>query len=272
MGRDDVVPLAEGLHDDLPVRGDLLHGMELDAPLGEVEVREVLDQLGGVGVERLGAEVEVDEHPARPAGDLGFGQRCAVRGVDHLREVPLAWQLGELALERPAPAVEGATEAGHPAIVDTELRAPVQAGVVVSPDRAVGGAGHDQRLVGDVVDDVVAGLRDLILVTGHLPRAGPEVRGLERGELRGRVPALRHVRLTLEDVGLVLQRDRDLAGVVGEHLLEARTGATRLARAVLGAGHRGLLVAASADTLGTAGPARPARAGVRESGGGTGTG
>ncbi len=182
VGGDDVVTLAERLHADLPVRRDLLGRPERAVTTGHVEVAvEVLDQLVGVGLERLWVLGHVDEHEALPRRDSGLGQ-TRVGLLPHLREVPLCRQLDEVAVEIPLPPVERAAERRHATVVGPQLRTAMQARVVERLDRSVLGAGHDQRLVGDVVHDVVARVLQVDLHARHLPRVGPEVLVLECGE------------------------------------------------------------------------------------------
>ena len=158
MGGDDVVRLGEGLHHHLPVGRHLLHGVERHVALLEIELREVLDEYSGVALERFGGRVEVHHHEALPDGHLGLGQVAPSRVAGHVREVPFARQVGQVAVDVPRPGVERAAERGHPAVVGAQFGAAVQAGVVERADLPVGAAGDQQRLVAHVVHHVTAGL------------------------------------------------------------------------------------------------------------------
>ena len=193
--------------------GHLLDGVRGAEALIEVEgLAEVLDELRRVGLEGLGGGIHVDEHETGPGGHLGLGQ--AGQGIaPDLREVPLGGEVDEGALVVPGPAVERALERRRLAALDPQLRAPVQAAVVVRLDRPVVQAADQQRLVGDVVDRVVAGLGDVDLHATELPGARPEVLVLELGERRRRVAAAGHVGEALVVPLVVEERRRYRAGV-----------------------------------------------------------
>ena len=167
VGRHDVVRLHERFLARLPVDPhDLLDVGDLDSPFERVG-GEVIVEPGEMLGERSGVGVGVDEHETVPRVDSRLGQR--VVGGGDAREVPLARDLLERAVEVPGPSVERAAQLlGAVAVRFTEPAAAVQAGVAEGLD-AVGGAHDQERHVGDLVDVVVADVRDLLRETGELP-------------------------------------------------------------------------------------------------------
>ena len=87
----------------------------------------------------------------------------------------------------------GAAEVLHPARAGAQLRAAMEAGVVERADLVGRGADDDERPVGDLVDDRVADLGDLLLAARHLPGAAPDVLDLEPVELRVEVAGRREL-------------------------------------------------------------------------------
>ena len=94
---------------------------------------------------------------------------------------------------------------------------------------------------------MLAGLGDVLLAAGDLPRVPPHVLGLERSELGRGVAGLGQVLGARVHVGVVAQCNGHRTGVAVHHLLNARpvaAGLTGLAGsgAVLDRGHRGSLL------------------------------
>src|SRR5690606_23675033 len=82
----------------------------------------------------------------------------------------------------------------HPAPTLGEAGAPVAAGVVVGPDRALRLADDQHRPVADAVLDVVADAGELLEPARHEPRAGEQQLELEPEVVDVEVAALRDER------------------------------------------------------------------------------
>src|SRR5439155_6814419 len=74
-----------------------------------------------------------------------------------------------------APAVEGTDELFHSAGTFDEHRAAMRADIVKRPDLLGAGADDDDRIIENVVHDIVAGLGDLLQAAGDLPDLRPEM-------------------------------------------------------------------------------------------------
>lgn len=136
-----------------------------------------------------------------------------VRVLD-LREVPLAGVVDELTVERPREPVERADESGDPTSLVAQRGPAVETRVEIGLDLRGCRAYDDQRVVGDVVDDVITDDRDVLFAAGDLPDLAPDVLDLEAMPLR-RVVALAvdvSVALVFPRLDEVLGRGRD--GVV----------------------------------------------------------
>ena len=181
VGRHHVVRLHERFLAGLPVdTHDLLDVSHLH-PLLERVLGEVLVEPGEVFTQRCGVAIGIDEHEAVPRVDERLGERGV--GGAHAREVPLAGDLLQRSVEVPRPAVECAPQVLRALAVGlAQQAAAVQAGVAVGLD-AIGGAHDEERQVGDLVHVIVADLGDLLLETGQLPDATPQLLDLERMEL-----------------------------------------------------------------------------------------
>ena len=158
-----------------------------------------------------------------------WGRRYS--SVCHVREVPLARQVDEFAVEVPRPSVERTAQLRAVAGGGRRLQlgAAVQAGVVERPDRAVRSTHHDGRPVTDVVDVVVARLRDVFLATCPLPGTRPHVLVLGCGVARRGELLVRHIGVTFELVRLHQQLRGRRRRVAEDEIPCARAGAARLA-------------------------------------------
>src|SRR5579883_2906521 len=88
----------------------------------------------------------------------------------------LARRTDELAVDAEAPAVVRAGKAaGVALVVAANLHAAVRAGVQQHVDRHVRVAREDHALLAHAGDEVVAGVRDLALVTNEQPGAGEDL-------------------------------------------------------------------------------------------------
>ena len=76
-------------------------------------------------------------------------------------------------------------------------------------------------MVGDVVDDVVADLGDVLLAAGHLPDPGPEPLLLELVAGARQVVVLRHVGQPVQVGALLAQEVGDAMRVLVEKVLPA---------------------------------------------------
>ena len=168
----------EGLHErflrDLPVHPHGLGDVDarvavLQRPAGE-EGGQVAEVVG----EGFAIEIGIDEDEAAPRPDAHLRQ--LELGRFDLREVPSARDALELAVQRPAEAVERALELLDPAASVAQGAPPMQAGVDVSLDPVRPGLGtHQQdRGVADVVDLGVADLGKHLLAAGELPHPRPQ--------------------------------------------------------------------------------------------------
>src|SRR5918994_3007087 len=81
-------------------------------------------------------------------------------------EVPAGGDVGQRAVERPGEAVERAAHLGAATVVVLELAAAVEAGVGEGSDRPVTAPNDEERELGQLVHDVVAGLGDVLLAAG----------------------------------------------------------------------------------------------------------
>ena len=179
-----VQALVVVLDDDLPVRLDLVHDPHADPELVELEPLEHHQALGALAhllaqrPRRIAREVHEDEagerldvepvqREARPVEELVL---LDVRGAD------------ELAVEVVDPAVVRAGErladvAGRGLVVE-ELRPAVAADVVEALELAAERVGDEDGLAGEVPDDVVAGLGQLLGAADADPVAPPDLLAL----------------------------------------------------------------------------------------------
>ena len=183
MGGDDVHRLHERLLGDLPVAAQHLRHVDLDEAVLERPPGEVVVELADVLRQRRRRRVGVDEHEPAPGRDLHLAQAPVGRILD-LREVPRARDVQQRPVDLPAEAVERAAELRRPAAaLGPQQAAAVQAHVVERLDRARAAAHDEVRAAGDVVDQVVADVGEVLLAAGHLPGAVPHLRPFELEEL-----------------------------------------------------------------------------------------
>ena len=130
----------------------------------------------------LGVAIHVDPDPAAPAADPRLLQRQLLRiEVGTVRPVLAVVDVREIAVQAVAPAVKTAVKTGArnvaAAVVD-QASASMLADVVERLD-LVGRDAHQQdRLVEDLVVQVVADLGDLFLAARDLPDPGPKASAL----------------------------------------------------------------------------------------------
>src|SRR5690349_1645853 len=98
--------------------------------------------------------------------------------------------MGAFAVEPEAPAVETADDFLRLTAAGGQPSTAMRADIVEGADPAVLVAQDDDRLIGDLVGDILAGVRDLLLAAGHLPDPRPEVFRLQLGELAADVSVL----------------------------------------------------------------------------------
>ena len=198
MGALDVVGFEEGFQRDLPVAVE--QAPEAEAIAHPVEFERV-DQRGDrleEFAQRAGVRIHVDPDPATPGIDLHRGKAGAA-GVKRALPVFLVGDIGGLAIEPEGPGVVVAAEfqlaapggmgAGvlrdrlRPAagVVANQAPAAVRADVVegLQAGRRVA---HDQdRIVADVVGDVVTHLLQFLDAAGLLPDLRPQTFRLRFG-------------------------------------------------------------------------------------------
>ncbi|EWS62853.1 hypothetical protein Y695_03916 [Hydrogenophaga sp. T4] len=156
-----VVGVLDVLLHQLPVAGNALAVVAQDRELAAVEqaVEVLQDGRPHVLFERLDLVIERGEHHAAAHRHLELRQRM-VLGVEvgrhaaiDLAVLPHAAAKGhtlQVAVGRVAPLVVGADELGLVAVaLAAETHAAVRADVLHHMDRAVGGAGHDDRTFAD---------------------------------------------------------------------------------------------------------------------------
>ena len=168
------------LDDDLPVGRDLVAQPDADAQLVDavaVEDRDALGPLLERRHERLGRVGEVDEHEpgVRPDRDLVERVRLALEllvlvDVGRPDEPPVE-------VERPGVvrALEGLADmTAQLAGLVEQLGPAVGAHVVERAWLAALVPGHDHRLAGDVADEEVAGVRELLVAADADPAVEPD--------------------------------------------------------------------------------------------------
>ena len=165
--------LDEGLHRQLPVARHDLGDVDRLVAVLQGEGLEMRGQDFEVAFQPLAIGVEIDEDETAPHADLGFGQ-APFRPVD-LREIPRRRQFVQLALQAPGKAMERAAELVHAAALRAQRGAAMEAGVHIGADFGGAGADHDQRIVDDLVEHMVADVGDLLDATSQLPGLAPDL-------------------------------------------------------------------------------------------------
>src|SRR5581483_9064012 len=129
---------------------------------------------------------------------------------------------------------------GHAAVLGAELATPVETGIVEGPDHVAGAADQHQRAVGDVVDEGVADLGDVLLPAGDLPDPRPELLDLEVVPGPGEIAVTGNVPGPEVDRRLEAQRLGDGHVLLVEEVLDRRPGRAveRAATGFLDPGHR----------------------------------
>src|SRR5207245_2328331 len=120
---------------------------------------------------------EVDKDEAAPSIDFDLRQFGIF--LLEMLEIPLGGQTGQLALQIPGETMERAAQPLGVAALSAQGAAPVQAGIVEAADLAVLAARDDDGGIHDVIDHVVAGLRDFFFARNELPHFGPQLLRLE---------------------------------------------------------------------------------------------
>ena len=177
-----VVGLGEALVDHLPVAVHRGGGRVGASELVEVGPGDVVgDALQPVG-QRLGVEVEVDEHQASPGVHPHRHQREVV--VADRAEAPTGRDFPQPSGEVPSPAMIRAAQlgdAGSRALADGVTS--VAADVLKAPQHAVVAPHQDDRVLAQPVLEPVAGVGDMVDGAGHVPHPGPHALVLQFGEL-----------------------------------------------------------------------------------------
>jgi hypothetical protein len=220
-----VVGLAERLLRDLPVRVDELRGVRLDAQVLEPPALELRAQVRDPLVERLTVAIRVEEDEAAPAAH-GQRRQRELRILD-VPEVPARRHVLQLAVERPAEAMERAAQLRGAAVVFLQESSAMEAGIGIRLHVARGRAHHEERHARDVVAVVVAGLRDLLLAAGVLPDALPEELHLLVEPLLRDEALVRDVLVAEVHGGLQAQNRGDRVCVRVEQLLIGHAGRAR---------------------------------------------
>jgi hypothetical protein len=92
----------------------------------------------------------------------------------NMGEIPLSRNIGEVTFEGPRKSVEWATNLRAMPVIIFESATPVKACVRIRLNCSIILADHDVGLIGDVVDDVITGIWDLLFATRELPDSTPE--------------------------------------------------------------------------------------------------
>ena len=196
VSRDHMVGLHERFLASLPVTSNHLrdvHRLELLLHRERLEMRIEPFQESR---KRLRVPIGVDEDQPSPTTDLRLAQ--AVILLVDVREIPFTGNLLHRPVEIPAPAVEGAAQISRAAPIRfAQQTPPVQARIAIGLDvlRALAGSHDQEREMRDVVDIVVADVRDLVLVAGELPDTTPELLDLQVMKLFRVVDARRNDRV-----------------------------------------------------------------------------
>ena len=162
--------------DDVEGLGPLLHRPDLP----------VLDEVAEVRRQRLGAEVQVHEHPARPGADLACGrQNCSgstwgkSQGLGMAARRPWRSQVKPWKGQRSSATQPGSVRSWRP-----RCRQELWNARMTPP----GPRTSTRELFGDVVDEGVARLGDVLLPAGDLPHPLPQLLDLEVVPGPGEVP------------------------------------------------------------------------------------
>ena len=182
MRGEHVVGLVEGLHRDLPVAVEVQPLAPLVAHVLQPE--RVEDLRGGKQVvrQRFTVRIHVDEQPTAPGVDLNRSEMGVLRRQLALPVVLLA-DVRARAVESVCPAVESADErlaCSATGILGTvggvdQPTAAMHAHVVMCLEFVWTRAHDDDRVVEDVVGQVVADLGDLLDPADLLPHLAPQL-------------------------------------------------------------------------------------------------
>ena len=162
----DVVGVEEGLVDQLPVAGHRADALAKEGLVTELEGLEVLVETSDEGVEVHG-RVRVEVDPDQAVADLGRDRHQVQGRAIEPGEAGLARDRLEASVEAVRPVVVRAHEGleGGDAFVVEEAGVAVAADVEEGADPALPVAEGDERGPGPVVDQRIARLRDLGLVS-----------------------------------------------------------------------------------------------------------
>ena len=135
----------------------------------------------------------------------------------------------------------GQLNRGNAALAVAQAHAAMQAAVIVGANLVRRGAHDDQRGARAFIDEVIAGLRDLLLAAGHPPHAGPQAFLLEAGEILAGVLRARHRGAGHVGFRIFAENGVRGVGVGGDHGLERGRGAGAVGGchgSGIGIGHR----------------------------------
>ena len=89
-------------------------------------------------------------------------------------KIPFSGDIGELAVQIPGEPVERTTELVDRSALGAELGPAMEAGVHIGPDFVGSRTHHDQGIVHDLIEDVIADIGDFLQPAGQLPGAPPD--------------------------------------------------------------------------------------------------
>jgi hypothetical protein len=208
----DMIAFVEGFQGQLPVCIRLDRRAPAERLLFKFVAADLLDCLAKIFLERNAVRIEVDED--EPAPGIAFDG-----GKGHLVEAHLAFpvleigNVGAFALQVETPAVERTDEFPRAPLARREHSSAMRAGVVEGPDLVRRGSHDDDRILTDLIDELIAHLGDLLLPAGDLPDTRPEPLLLQRSEL-ARDIVLRRNKIRAHAVGAFNGRSQLLSPVV----------------------------------------------------------
>src|SRR5262249_15614583 len=167
MSSDDMERLHKGFLRHLPVASQDFRDVRLLVAFLEGPSPKLIGELGSEELfEWLCVRIRIDKHKAAPGADPGLGQ-TPCRGLE-VWKIPLAGNVFESSVDAPGEPVEGTAEFGRAeAPLLAQQTSAMEAGVVEGLVLVNCGADHDEGQPRDVIDDIVADVRNVFLAACH---------------------------------------------------------------------------------------------------------
>ena len=172
MGAGNMIALVERLDRDLPVARKMQPLAPAIAHLLQLERVEHRCRRLQIVTQRRRVRVHADEHPAAPCVDTHVAQPQRI-GLQAVAPGILADDADIIAVQIPAPGMEGADQPLRIAAPFGQLPAAMAADVEIGGNPVGRGAHDDDRVIDNVISDIVADLRDFLFPAGDLPDFGP---------------------------------------------------------------------------------------------------